>query len=58
MVETVDSEKLAQALNNSWSKQSSAEPLAVMLQVNTSKEESECVDTLDFFVQVLQWSDA
>ena len=44
MVETVDSEKLALALNNSWAKQSPTQPLAVMVQVNTSGEESEWVD--------------
>ncbi|XP_076471615.1 pyridoxal phosphate homeostasis protein-like [Babylonia areolata] len=41
MVETVYSEKLAQALDNAWSKQSHAEPLAVMVQVNTSNEENK-----------------
>ncbi|KAL8560273.1 hypothetical protein ACOMHN_006004 [Nucella lapillus] len=42
MVETVDTDKLAQALNNAWSKQpSSTQPLAVMVQINTSKEENK-----------------
>lgn len=41
MVETVDSEKLATALNNSWGKLSQNRPLHIMLQVNTSGEDSK-----------------
>ncbi|KAK7485863.1 hypothetical protein BaRGS_00022858 [Batillaria attramentaria] len=41
MVETVDSEKLAMALNNSWGKLSRGEPLRIMVQVNTSGEENK-----------------
>ena len=41
MVETVDSVKLATTLNSSWSKQNKPNPLNVMVQVNTSQEESE-----------------
>ncbi|KAK7109787.1 pyridoxal phosphate homeostasis protein-like [Littorina saxatilis] len=57
MVETVDSEKIAQALNNSWGKQSASEPLAVMLQVNTSGEENKSgadpkeADKMAFFIR-------
>lgn len=40
MIETVDSAKLATTLNSSWEKQNRAKPLNVMVQVNTSKEES------------------
>jgi len=40
MIETVDSAKLATTLNCSWEKQNIAKPLNVMVQVNTSKEES------------------
>ncbi|XP_078358532.1 pyridoxal phosphate homeostasis protein-like isoform X1 [Oculina patagonica] len=39
MIETVDSAKLASTLNSSWSKQNKPQPLNVMVQVNTSKEE-------------------
>ena len=42
MVETVDSAKLANTLNSSWGKKSKPDPLNVMVQVNTSQEESEC----------------
>jgi hypothetical protein len=40
MVETVDSEKLAATLNASWGKQSPSQPLAILLQINTSQEDS------------------
>ena len=40
MIETVDSAKLASTLNSSWGKQNKTKPLNVMVQVNTSKEES------------------
>lgn len=40
MVETVDSQKLATALNKGWA-QSSPTPLSVMIQVNTSGEEKK-----------------
>lgn len=36
MIETVDSVKLADLLNSKWSK---AEPLKVLVQVNTSQED-------------------
>lgn len=42
MVETVDSVKLANSLNVSWGKLNKPSPLNVMVQVNTSKEESKC----------------
>ena len=38
MVETVSSEKLAKNLSKNWSK---GEPLSIMVQVNTSGEESK-----------------
>lgn len=42
MVETVDSIKLASALNNSWSRLTTASSrLRVMIQVNTSEEETK-----------------
>nr|XP_058959304.1 pyridoxal phosphate homeostasis protein-like [Pocillopora verrucosa] len=41
MVETVDSVKLANSLNVSWGKLNKPSPLNVMVQVNTSKEESK-----------------
>ena len=41
MVETVDSMKLADALNRSWGRLQSSHKLNVMVQVNTSKEESK-----------------
>ena len=42
MVETVDSVKLANSLNVSWGKLNKPSPVNVMVQVNTSKEESKC----------------
>ncbi|XP_066277051.1 pyridoxal phosphate homeostasis protein-like isoform X2 [Branchiostoma lanceolatum] len=41
MVETVDSEKLATAINVSWEKLGRTERLRVMIQVNTSREEQK-----------------
>ena len=41
MVETVDSKKLANALNSSWSRQNIDCKLKIMIQVNTSKEQSK-----------------
>ncbi|XP_078669914.1 pyridoxal phosphate homeostasis protein-like [Branchiostoma floridae x Branchiostoma belcheri] len=41
MVETVDSEKLATAINASWEKLGRTERLKVMVQVNTSREEQK-----------------
>ncbi|KAM5170117.1 pyridoxal phosphate homeostasis protein [Mantella aurantiaca] len=41
IVETVDSIKLADKVNASWQKKGSAEKLKVMVQVNTSNEESK-----------------
>ncbi|XP_074642029.1 pyridoxal phosphate homeostasis protein-like [Tubulanus polymorphus] len=41
MVETVDSDKLAMALNNSWQKCGKDEPLRIMVQVNTSGEQNK-----------------
>ena len=38
VVETVDSEKVARALNNGWKKNGDGSPLTVFIQVNTSKE--------------------
>ena len=40
MVETVDSQKLATTLNILWEKQGRSDRLRVMVQVNTSGEES------------------
>ncbi|XP_048186217.1 pyridoxal phosphate homeostasis protein [Perognathus longimembris pacificus] len=41
MLETVDSVKLADKVNSSWQKKSSPERLKVMVQINTSGEESK-----------------
>lgn len=41
MVETVDSVKLADALNSSWIKLQKLQKLKVLVQVNTSGEESK-----------------
>ena len=40
MVETIDSVKLADAVNSSWMKLEKMEKLKIMVQVNTSGEES------------------
>lgn len=57
MIETVDSTKLATTLNSSWGKQNKTKPLNVMVQVNTSKEESKsgcssdkCVDLVEHII--------
>lgn len=41
MIETIDSEKIAAAVNSSWEKiiKENKEPLKVLVQVNTSNEE-------------------
>lgn len=39
MIETVDSIKLATELNKKWGNVSPTEPLKVLVQVNTSREE-------------------
>nr|KAF6428273.1 pyridoxal phosphate binding protein [Rousettus aegyptiacus] len=41
MLETVDSMKLADKVNSSWQKKASSERLKVMVQINTSGEESK-----------------
>ena len=41
MVETIDSQKLAAACNATWERLDRAHRLKVMIQVNTSGEESE-----------------
>lgn len=41
MVETVDSQKLAQTLNNNWEKFRRPGKLKVMVQINTSGEGSK-----------------
>ena len=43
MVETVDSTKLASALSSSWGKQNKQDPLKIMVQVNTSEEDSKYI---------------
>lgn len=42
MIHTVDSVKLADLVDKAWSKQQKSEPLKIMIQVNTSGEESKC----------------
>lgn len=41
MLETVDSVKLADRVNSSWQKKGSPQRLKVMVQVNTSGEDSK-----------------
>lgn len=41
MIETVDSEKLADLLEKKWASMSMPEPLRVLVQVNTSEEEGK-----------------
>lgn len=41
MLETVDSVKLADRVNSSWQKKGSSQKLKVMVQVNTSGEDSK-----------------
>lgn len=41
MIETIDSSKLASAINASWQKQEKPYRLKVMVQVNTSLEQSK-----------------
>ncbi len=41
MVETIDSEKVATAINETWEKRKQPERLRVMIQINTSGEERE-----------------
>ncbi len=43
MVQTIDTAKLATALSNSWQKQNKPYRLKVMVQVNTSGEESKLI---------------
>ena len=43
MVETVDSAKLASALSSSWGKQNKQNLLNIMVQVNTSEEDSKYI---------------
>lgn len=43
LVQTIDSEKLAAALDKAWSSKGSHNPLRVLAQVNTSGEESKSV---------------
>ena len=45
MVETVDSLKLAQTLNNHWEKYKRPGLLNVMVQINTSGEDSKLFET-------------
>ncbi|XP_078358533.1 pyridoxal phosphate homeostasis protein-like isoform X2 [Oculina patagonica] len=54
MIETVDSAKLASTLNSSWSKQNKPQPLNVMVQVNTSKEESKSGCSSDHCVELVE----
>lgn len=54
MVETVDSIKLASALSSSWGKQNKPGPLNVMVQVNTSQEESKSGCSTDHCVELAE----
>ena len=42
MIETIHSKKLANEVNKQWGKMDTRERLKVMVQVNTSGEESKC----------------
>ncbi|KAI0213307.1 Pyridoxal phosphate homeostasis protein [Lamellibrachia satsuma] len=57
LIETIDSTKLATAVNNHWQHMEKSEPLKVMVQVNTSNEENKhgCrpVDTVELVKHVL-----
>ncbi|XP_062366544.1 pyridoxal phosphate homeostasis protein isoform X1 [Cinclus cinclus] len=46
MLETVDSVKLADRVNSSWQKKGSSQKLKVMVQVNTSGEDSEWLSVI------------
>lgn len=51
MIQTVDSTKLADLLNQKWGNVSPTEPLKVLMQVNTSSEEGirfDCIFVLQF----------
>ncbi|XP_028514740.1 pyridoxal phosphate homeostasis protein isoform X2 [Exaiptasia diaphana] len=57
MVETINSERLAQSLNSSWGKVNS-EPLNVMVEVNTSDEETkkgcradDCITIVEYVIK-------
>lgn len=54
MIETVDSAKLASALNSSWEKQRKPNPLNVMVQVNTSEEQSKSGCSSDHCVELVK----
>lgn len=47
MIETVDSLKLANLLNQKWGNISPKEPLKIMIQINTSNEEGILKVSLD-----------
>lgn len=46
MVETVDSTKLANLLNQKWGNVSPKDPLNVLIQVNTSGEEGKIIENV------------
>lgn len=50
LIETVDSDKLATALNNGWPKFNQNNKLNVMLQVNTSQEEGIVIIYMLYYV--------
>ena len=50
MVETIDSAKLADAVNTSWSKANPTDKLKIMIQVNTSGEESKLLEKSIFIL--------
>lgn len=41
IIETIDSERLANAVNNGWAKLNKKNKLKIMVQVNTSNEKGE-----------------
>ena len=43
MIETIDSEKLADKVNKSWGQLERSTPLKIMVQVNTSNEPRKLV---------------
>lgn len=55
MLETVDSVKLADRVNSSWQKKGSSQKLKVMVQVNTSGEDSKWLFLMIHMFVLLTW---
>ena len=48
MIETVDNERLAKAVNDTWGRLNKPTPIKCMAQINTSGEESKLPISLQF----------